>query len=86
LAANDLLFLFTDGLYEIDDATQREYGQERLLEAVRARVNLAPERLFDEVLADVKGFSGNQEFYDDVCLVGVEVARVGRSVAAGGVP
>jgi len=86
LAANDLLLLFTDGLYEIDGANQEEYGQERLLAAVRQRVTLAPEPLFDEVLADVKGFSGNKEFDDDVCLVGVEVMRVGRSVAAGGVP
>ena len=86
LAANDMLFLFTDGLYEIDDVTQEEYGQERLLATVRQRVKLPPEQLFDEVLADVKRFSGNKEFYDDVCLVGVEIARVGRSVAAGGVP
>jgi serine phosphatase RsbU (regulator of sigma subunit) len=86
LAANDLLLLFTDGLYEIDDANQEEYGQERLLAAVRQRVTLAPEPLLDEVLADVKRFSGNKEFEDDVCLVGVEVMRVGRSIAAGGVP
>jgi sigma-B regulation protein RsbU (phosphoserine phosphatase) len=86
LAANDLLFLFTDGLYEMDAPNQEEYGQERLLAAVRQRVSLPPEQLFNDVLADVKQFSANKEFYDDVCLVGVEIVRVGRSVARGGAP
>ncbi len=73
---NDLLFFFTDGLYEVIGPDQQEYGQERLLQAVRQRIHLPPERLFDELMADVQQFSLQKEFEDDVCLVAVEVASL----------
>ncbi len=77
VAAQDLVVLFTDGLYEVEGAEGDEYGQERLLAAVSQRSQLPAEPLFDELLADVQKHAGNRGFVDDVCLVGVEVARVG---------
>lgn len=74
-AANDFVFLFTDGIYEATDAQGEEFGQERLLQAVRKRIQMPAEDLFSELLAEVQRFSGSQEFEDDVCLVGVEAAR-----------
>jgi serine phosphatase RsbU (regulator of sigma subunit) len=69
--------LFTDGLYEVDNDAHEEYGQERLLAAVRARHKLPTERLLDELLDDVHRFSSAQEFEDDVCLVAMEIAMLG---------
>ena len=77
LAPQDLVVLFTDGLYEVEGADGEEYGQERLLAAVRKRTTLPAGQLFDELLADVQQHAGNRGFVDDVCIVGVEVARVG---------
>jgi sigma-B regulation protein RsbU (phosphoserine phosphatase) len=77
LAPQDLVVLFTDGLYEVEGSEGDEYGQERLLAAVRKRVNLPAGQLFDELLADVQHYASNRGFVDDVCMVGVEVARVG---------
>ena len=74
LASNDVVFLFTDGIYEVTNAAGEEYGQERLLQAVRKRIRKQPEELFGELLAEVQAFSGSREFEDDVCLVGVEAA------------
>ena len=74
--ANDLVFLFTDGIYEATNAEGQEFGQERLLQAVRKRVQIPAEQLFGELLTEVQQFSGSQEFEDDVCLVGVEAARL----------
>jgi serine phosphatase RsbU (regulator of sigma subunit) len=84
LAAGDLVVLFTDGLYEVAGANDEEYGQERLLEAVRKRMDLPPAQLFDELLAEVQRFSGGKEFVDDVCLVGMEATRVGPAITARG--
>jgi serine phosphatase RsbU (regulator of sigma subunit) len=70
---HDLILLFTDGLYEVPGQDSDEYGQERLLEAVRRRARLAPAELFDELLAEVKEFSSDKEFEDDVCLIGMEI-------------
>src|SRR6185503_6574388 len=39
ISVDDLLVLYTDGLYEVHDGAQEEYGQERLLQAVRSRVS-----------------------------------------------
>ncbi len=75
LAANDLLFLFTDGIYEAESPEFGEYGQQRLLEAVRRKMHLAPAPLFEEVLRAVQDFSGCRTFEDDVCLIGVEAVR-----------
>jgi sigma-B regulation protein RsbU (phosphoserine phosphatase) len=77
VAPQDLVVLFTDGLYEVEGAEGDEYGQERLLAAVRKRSQLPAAQLFDELLADVQKHAGNRGFADDVCIVGVEVARVG---------
>ncbi len=76
LAAGDLLLLFTDGLFEVK-GTAGEYGEERLLAAVQNCQNLPAGALFDEVLAEIRDFSARGEFEDDVCLLGVEVARIG---------
>jgi phosphoserine phosphatase RsbU/P len=73
LERDDIIFVFTDGLYELPGANSEEYGQERLLQAVRNRLDLTPTELFDEVLAEVKNFSSLKEFEDDVCLIGMEI-------------
>jgi len=77
VAAQDLVMLFTDGLYEVEGAEGDEYGQERLLAAVIKRSQLPTAELFDELLADVQKHAGNRGFVDDVCIVGVEIGRVG---------
>src|SRR2546421_2474614 len=75
LAVNDLILLFTDGLYEIDGPGQEEFGQQRLLTTIRSKVQLPAGRLFDEIVGAVRAFTLKQDFDDDVCLVGMEVAR-----------
>ncbi len=76
LEVNDLILLFTDGLYEIDNPAGEEFGQERLLSAVRQQFRQPTAALFDGILAEVQRFSQCREFDDDVCLVGVEIARL----------
>jgi len=80
IEVDDAIVLFTDGLCEVDSPHEEYYGEERLLSAVRQRLNLPPALLFDEVLDEIGQFAGGQPFEDDVCLVGVEVARLGLSV------
>jgi serine phosphatase RsbU (regulator of sigma subunit) len=73
----DLFFLFTDGIYEVENETHEEYGQQRLLSAVTRRFSLPGDELFDELLKEVRDFSHSPEFPDDVCLVGMEIQRDG---------
>jgi len=76
LAVHDLIVLFTDGLFEVAGRDD-DFDMDRLLAAVQRRVKQPAARLFDEVLAEIQQFSTSGEFEDDVCLVGMEVARVG---------
>lgn len=75
--AGDRVILFTDGLFEIESASGDLFDEKRLLDAVRRRVTLPLETLFPELLAELRQFSASGQFDDDVCLVGVEVERIG---------
>ena len=74
LAAGDFVMLFTDGLYEVEGSQQQLYTHEMLVDAVRRRIQLPAAELFDELLAEIREFALGQDFMDDVCLVGMEVA------------
>jgi PAS domain S-box-containing protein len=74
---NDLVVLFTDGLFEVETADDDYYGADRLLAAVRKRMHLAARQLFGEVVAEIQGSCVSGKFTDDMCLLGVELRRIG---------
>lgn len=77
LTAGDRVLLFTDGLVEVTGDTEDEdYGQQRLLDSARQRLNLPLPELMDGLIADATAFAGSHGFEDDVCLLGMEVARI----------
>jgi sigma-B regulation protein RsbU (phosphoserine phosphatase) len=78
LAAGDRLLLFTDGLYEAPNEAGEEFGLERLHAAVRQRARLPLGELMDGLIAEVRAHTEGNEFDDDVCLLGMEVARTGN--------
>jgi sigma-B regulation protein RsbU (phosphoserine phosphatase) len=84
LNRGDLLVLFTDGVFDVTGIDQEPFGEGRLEEAVRRRLNLPAGRLFDELLTEIHQFSGGRGFADDVCLVGMEVISIRGEQAVGG--
>jgi PAS domain S-box-containing protein len=76
-SANDLVVLFTDGLFEVETAEDDYYGADRLLAAVRKRMHLGARQLFGEVVAEIQGSCISGKFTDDMCLLGVELRRTG---------
>lgn len=78
LAPGDRILLFTDGLFEVPSVDGgEEFGQARLLAATRERLKAPLPELLDMLFSEVRAFSGDAEFSDDVCLLGMEVARIG---------
>jgi len=73
LARNDLVMMFTDGIFEVDGEGATLFGEERLLGAVRRRIRLPSEQLFEELMEEVRDYSPTHEFGDDICLLGMEV-------------
>jgi sigma-B regulation protein RsbU (phosphoserine phosphatase) len=77
LTAGDALLFFTDGLLEAANPAAEDFGAARLLAATRERVQLPLPELLDALIAAVRRFADGAEFTDDVCLLGMEVARIG---------
>ena len=76
--AGDLILLFTDGLYEVENANGESFSEGRLREAIRSRAGIEPAHLMKAVFTDIEGFADGQAFTDDVCLIGVEIARLNK--------
>jgi len=68
LRAGDTLALYTDGITESYDAEKEEFGEGRLIEALRRNCGLSPQCLMDSIVAEVQNFSP-QEQHDDITLI-----------------
>jgi sigma-B regulation protein RsbU (phosphoserine phosphatase) len=75
ISPGDLAMLFTDGLYEVQDASHELYTQAMLVAGVQKRLDRPASQLFDELLEEIRLFAFDGKFADDVCLVGMEYAR-----------
>ena len=71
--------LFTDGLFEVEDgSTTNITAQTGCWLTVRNRMqNLSAGQLFGEVVAEIQGSCISGKFTDDMCLLGVELRRIG---------
>jgi serine phosphatase RsbU (regulator of sigma subunit) len=68
LRAGDTLALYTDGITESYDAQDEEFGEGRLIEALRRNCGSSPQCLMDSIVAEVQKFSP-QEQHDDITLI-----------------
>ncbi len=75
LAPGDGLILFTDGLFEVENAEGALFDQELLLAAVCRHRDRPMPQLLEATLAEVRAFADRASFDDDVCVIGMEVAR-----------
>jgi serine phosphatase RsbU (regulator of sigma subunit)/catechol 2,3-dioxygenase-like lactoylglutathione lyase family enzyme len=64
----DLLLLYTDGVTEAFDGDGQEFGEERLVDALRRHRRHPPDALLDSLLDEVREFSP-QEQHDDLTLI-----------------
>jgi phosphoserine phosphatase RsbU/P len=68
LFPGDLLTLYTDGVTDSVNQAGEEFGEQRLVEAVRENRRLPPNGIVDEIVNRVRRFSP-QEQYDDITLI-----------------
>ena len=72
LCPGDLLLVFTDGVTEANDPAENEFGEERLLEVVRANFDADVRELTEKVFAAIAEFSrGLHNPHDDITLLTV---------------
>jgi phosphoserine phosphatase RsbU/P len=68
LFPGDTLVLYTDGITESFNSTDGEFGEERLIQALRRYRELPPQALVPSIVNEVQEFS-HQEQQDDITLI-----------------
>ncbi len=76
MAAGDLVMLFTDGLFEVEDTVGNFFSQQLLQQTVERHAALPPEEFFASVLSEIRAFARRDTFDDDVCVVGLQVQHL----------
>ena len=72
------IFLYTDGLTEAEDAQQRQFGTQRMLQVLRTQLETrqhSPQALIDSLVDTVGAFADGDEQSDDLTMLAVQYAR-----------
>jgi sigma-B regulation protein RsbU (phosphoserine phosphatase) len=69
LHPGDRLFVYTDGVPEATDAEERLLGTDRMLEALNADAEAAPDVLLGNVRRAIDGFVGEAPQFDDITML-----------------
>jgi sigma-B regulation protein RsbU (phosphoserine phosphatase) len=68
----DILVLYTDGLTEIIDHTEEEFGEERLEMIVSLNAERSAQEIVDQIISAAESFAGGLGTFDDETLVVVK--------------
>jgi serine phosphatase RsbU (regulator of sigma subunit) len=66
----DSVFMYTDGISEVTNVENQEFGQERLIATATRNKDLPLNELLEWIYSAACEFSGSGSIDDDVCLVG----------------
>ena len=69
LAPGDRIFLYTDGVPEATNGNNELYGMERLNHILNQNIQATPEKVLEEVKADVDRFVGDAPQFDDITML-----------------
>ena len=73
LRKGDRLLLFTDGATEVLNESEDMLGVDRLLERLKRQQSLDPDSALDELMADLRRWSGSHDLDDDITLLSLDV-------------
>ena len=72
ISPGDTLLLYTDGTYEACNPENEQYGVERMTKILAKSSNQPMPHMLEDILQDIRGFSGQESFEDDVCMIGLK--------------
>ena len=76
LELDDMILLFTAGIYEVFDAADNEFGTEKLVAALKEQGKLPLDAVLDGLLAEARNYCATKIFDDDVCLIALEAVAL----------
>ena len=75
LHPGDKVFLYTDGLYEVERDNGEEFGEARLMEETLKRKDASLKALFNGLVDSARKFSDEGRLSDDICMVGFQFKK-----------
>jgi sigma-B regulation protein RsbU (phosphoserine phosphatase) len=72
----DFLLLYTDGLCDLGEDKDLSPDDPRFVRLIQNCARQHGEAFLDALLTQARQFSGQDDFRDDVCLVGIEIERL----------
>lgn len=75
LQQGDRLILFSDGVPDAINTREQQYGYDRMITYLAANSHQPVRQLVDGLAADVAKWRGNAPAFDDLTLLGLEVAK-----------
>jgi phosphoserine phosphatase RsbU/P len=70
LQPGDWLVIFTDGVAEAENGLKEEYGEQRMLNVLRAGAGATPDELLRRMMSDLEAFVGPTPQHDDItCML-----------------
>ena len=73
LKNSELIYLFTDGIIDQQNAEGEKYGKERFKEFIESITNLPLQEQYGRLLIEINEFMGNQIQRDDMTLIGFRI-------------
>lgn len=71
-AADDVLFMFTDGIIEQENPAGAMFGSEHLMEVLQPVYSFPSKAIVQHIQTEVSGYAGNAEVADDVTMLCVK--------------
>ncbi len=75
LQPGDRLYLYSDGVTDETNATDQEFGRDRLRTAVEAGMRGTLEESVGALVDDLTAWRGHDHFSDDITILGVEICE-----------
>jgi len=79
IKAGDVILLYTDGLCDLGEGKDLTADDPRFLSLIQNCARQHGEKFLDAVMSEARQFAGLDHFLDDVCLVSIEVERLGAA-------
>jgi sigma-B regulation protein RsbU (phosphoserine phosphatase) len=69
LKKGDILVAYTDGVIEVNNPRDQEYGRDSLINLVKANTSLSAEKLTKKICRETEKFSKGKKYNDDFTLI-----------------
>ena len=73
LKEGDIVVAYTDGVIEVNNAQNEEFGRDSLIDLVRANKSLSAEKLSELICRETEDFSQGMKYNDDFTLIVLKV-------------